>query len=42
MGGAEGVRKQEHYMLVIGLSMGMLMHLDARPGVAWHHSETAA
>ena len=34
MGGAEGVRAQEQYSLVIGLSEGMLMHLDARPGVA--------
>lgn len=34
MGGAESVRAQEQYSLVIGLSEGMLMHLDARPGVA--------
>ncbi len=34
MGGAEGVRAQEQYSLVIGLSEGMMMHLDARPGVA--------
>jgi hypothetical protein len=33
MGGAAGVDAQEHYTLVIGLSKGMLMHLDARPGV---------
>jgi len=35
MGGAAGVAAQEHYTLVIGLSKGMLMHLDARPGALW-------
>ncbi|KAK9832710.1 hypothetical protein WJX81_002799 [Elliptochloris bilobata] len=42
MGGPEGVRAQEHYSLVIGLSEGMLMHLDARPGVTCVAAAAAA
>ncbi|KAK9904844.1 hypothetical protein WJX75_003698 [Coccomyxa subellipsoidea] len=33
MGGPEGVRKSEHYTLVIGLGNGMSMHAIPRPGV---------